>query len=508
MTAGNLTGALSTYRAAQAWSTVDWDKAERFVYRLQVRIAKAINLGRYNKAKALQWLLTRSYYAKLLAVKRVCESQGSKTPGVDGELWHCASSKYRASLNLNTRGYRASPLRRIYIPKRNGKRRPLSIPTMKDRAMQALYLLALLPIAETKADRSSYGFRPERSAHDALHHCYVALAGDRKAQWVLDADIEGCFDNISHQWLLEHIPIDKRVLTRWLDAGFIESQSFNPTTGGVPQGGVISPTLANMALDGLEAIIRDATKGRKVNFIRYADDFIATADSPSLLEDAIIPLIDKFLSTRGLRLSPEKTRIVHIDDGFDFLGFNIRKYQGKYLSKPSKENVKSFTREIKQVVRKGYGHSGAVLIGRLNPKIKGWANYYRTGASKSTYSKIDNMIYSMCMHWVMRKFKYHRRYKAVKRYFRRRSATRGWVFSDINIKSNGTKEVVSIHYMMDVRIQRHAMIRRDANPFDTAYYDYFQKRKQWKQSQRNIQRKADRRIYAQMQSSLLLDASL
>ena len=508
MTAGNLTGALSTHRAAKAWSNVDWDKAERFVYRLQVRIAKAISLGKYNKAKALQWLLTRSHYAKLLAVKRVCESQGSKTPGVDGELWRCASSKYRASLNLNTRGYRALPLRRIYIPKRNGKRRPLSIPTMKDRAMQALYLLALLPIAETKADRSSYGFRPERSAHDALQHCYIAFAGNNKAQWVLDADIEGCFDNISHQWLLENIPIDKRVLTRWLDAGFIESQSFSPTTGGVPQGGVISPTLANIALDGLEVIIREAGKGRKVNFIRYADDFIATADSKDLLEDTIIPLIDKFLATRGLRLSSEKTRIVHIDDGFDFLGFFIRKYQGKYLSKPSKANVKSFTREIKQVVRRGYGHSGAALIRQLNPKIRGWANYYRIGVAKATYAKMDNYIYKVCMHWVMRKYSYHCRYKAVDKYFRRRSAMRGWIFSDLNVKSNGIKEVVAITKMMDVRIQRHVLIRGNANPFDAAYCDYFQKRKQWKKSQSGIQRRADRRIYAKMQSSLLPDASL
>ena len=506
MTAVQLAGALTMHQAAKAWSNIDWDKVERCVYRLQARIAKAIELGRYNKAKVLQRLLVKSHYAKLLAVKRVTESRGSKTAGVDGVLWRCASVKYRASQALNAQGYRTMPLRRIYIPKRNGKRRPLSIPTMKDRAMQALHLQGLIPVAEVTADPFSYGFRPERSTHDALQHCYIALAGKNRAKWVLEADIEGCFDNISHEWLLKNIPMDRRVLKQWLKAGFVEKQSIEQTISGVPQGGVASPVLANMALDGLEKTIKASCgKGKNVNFVRYADDFIVTAATPELLRDKIIPLINEFLALRGLRLSPEKTKITHIDDGFDFLGFNIRKYRGKYLSKPSKDSVKTCLREIKKVIQKGYGLKGSLLITLLNPKIKGWANYYRIGASKATYAKMDDQIYRMCMHWTLRKYNYQRRRKAAGRYFHRRTVMRRWIFSDTNINKNGIKVVVAIAKMMDVRIQRHIKIRSEANPFDPTFREYFQKRKQWKQSQSRFQRRADRRIYGQMQSSLKLD---
>lgn len=378
------TGALSSREYAKRWVNVNWQEAESSVYRLQMRIAKAIEEGKYGKVKSLQWLLTRSHHAKLLAVRRVSESKGSCTAGVDMELWKTSAVKYQAALSLKTKGYCAQPLRRIYIPKRNGKRRPLSIPTMKDRAIQALYLQALVPIAEVTGEKNSYGFRPERSAYDACHQCYCVLARNNMAQWVLEADIEGCFDNISHQWLLENIPMDKRVLRQWLEAGYIEKQSFSNTVQGTPQGGVASPVLANMTLDGLEDVVKSSCpKQSKVNYIRYADDFIVTAAKPELLKDNVIPAINAFLNPRGLRLSPEKTKITHIEDGFDFLGYNIRKYRGKFLSKPSKESVKTFLKGVKLVFRKGYGLSGVDLIKMLNPKITGWANYYRADRSKS-----------------------------------------------------------------------------------------------------------------------------
>lgn len=503
MTARQSTGAPSSVQSAASWLVINWGKVEREVHRLQVRIAKAVKAGKYGKAKSLQWLLVRSHHAKLLSVKRVAENDGSRTAGVDGAIWKTAAEKYQAAMSLNTKGYSASPLRRIYISKRNGKRRPLSIPTMLDRAMQALYLLALTPIAEVTGDKNSYGFRPERSTQDACHQCYIVLAGKNKAQWVLEADIEGCFDNICHQWLLNNIPMDKRVLQQWLKAGFIEKQTRHKTERGTPQGGIASPVLANMALDGLETAIKaSCPSGSKVNFVRYADDFIVTGANQTLLQEGVMPAISEFLKPRGLRLSPEKTKITHIEEGFDFLGFNIRKYKGKFLTKPPKDRCKAFLKGAKDIVKASYGWSGVDLIRQLNPKITGWANYYRGSAAKATYAKIDDAIFKMCKYWVLRKYGKRRRRKAVAKYFRRRSATRNWIFSDITVNKNDQKEVLFIKKMMDVRIQRHVKIRGEAHPFDPGYKEYFSKRKEWKKSVSDRQRRASRRIYAQMQASL------
>ena len=277
MTAGQLTGALSTRDAANAWKTIDWAQAEKQVYRLQMRIAKAVKAERWGKVRALQRLLTTSYTAKLLAIKRVTENKGSRTAGMDGETWRSSSSKFQATAKLSRRGYKPQPLRRIHIPKRGGKR-ALSIPTMRDRGMQALYLLALEPIAETTGDPHSYGFRRQRCAQDAIEQCYINLARGGSAQWVLKADIQSCFDNLSHQWLLAHIPIDKDVLRKWLKAGYMEKQTRFPTKSGAAQGGVISPTVMNMALDGLQQAIKARChRGDKVNYIRYADDSVPRA---------------------------------------------------------------------------------------------------------------------------------------------------------------------------------------------------------------------------------------
>ena len=236
MTVVLMTGATSACPKAETWQKIDWVKAEAHVYRLQVRIAEAVNEGRYGKAKALQWLLTKSHYAKLLAVKRVTSSKGSKTPGIDGEILTSGKAKYKAINSLNTRGYQSSPLRRVHIPKRNGKTRALGIPTIRDRAMQALHLQALEPIAETTGDLNSYGFRRGRSQQDAVVQCYTALSRKNCAEWVLEADIKACFDEISHDWLLQNIPVDKGVLQQWLNAGFMEKDFFYDIDAGVPQG--------------------------------------------------------------------------------------------------------------------------------------------------------------------------------------------------------------------------------------------------------------------------------
>ncbi len=226
---------------AHKWDGVDWDRARREVRRLQLRIAKAVKEGRWNRVKVLQHLLTRSFYAKLLAVKRVTSNKGRKTPGVDGVLWQGARAKWRAVSSLRKRGYRPQPLRRIYIPKKNGKKRPLSIPTFLDRAMQALHKLALAPVAETTADPNSYGFREGRSCADAIAAAFNALSKPNSATWILEGDITGCYDNISQGWMEQHIPMEKDVLHKWLGAGYVEDNRLYPTRKGTPQGGIISP---------------------------------------------------------------------------------------------------------------------------------------------------------------------------------------------------------------------------------------------------------------------------
>jgi len=461
------------------WNQLIWDNIEKNVYKLQMRIAKAVNNKQYGKAKALQWLLVNSTSAKLLAVKRVTTAKGSKTPGIDGVVWKTSEEKYEAMRSLKVRGYKAKPLRRIYIPKKNGKQRPLSIPTMHDRAMQALYLLALEPISETTADLNSYGFRPKRSAHDAIQQCYITLAGKHSAQWILEADIKACFDEINHEWLMNNIMMNKRVLAQWLNAGYIDKNQRFETIRGTPQGGPASPLLANLVLDGLEKEIHAGCKqGDKVNYIRFADDFIVTAKSPEILKEKVIPIIVNFLAQRGLSLSQEKTKIVHIEEGFDFLGFNVRKYRGKFLTKPSKNSIKAIKMKIKETVRKGYGWSGAELISTLNPIIKGWANYYRTGVSKATYAALDNYIYQKTFYWTMRKFNGHHRYKAMDRYFRNRSLSRRWIFSDA-VKTKDGKKNICINKMMDIKIQRHVKIRSIANPYLPEYKEYFEERVKW-----------------------------
>jgi RNA-directed DNA polymerase len=223
------------------WREVDWRTVSGEVRRLQVRIVKAVETGRWGKVKALQRLLTTSRNGKLLAVRRVTENQGKKTPGVDGESWDTPEKKMAAVGALRGRGYRPLPLRRIYIPKSNGKLRPLGIPTMKDRAMQALHQLALDPVAETTADEDSYGFRQKRRCADAMAGCLMALVRHGSSPWVLEGDIRGCFDNISHDWLLAHIPTDRGILQKWLKAGYMEKGVLHATEHGTPQGGIITP---------------------------------------------------------------------------------------------------------------------------------------------------------------------------------------------------------------------------------------------------------------------------
>ena len=362
-----------------SWKKIDFSRCERKVRKLQFRIAKAQKEGRYNKVKALQHLLVTSFEAKVLAVRKVTTNKGKRTAGIDHVLWDTDARKINAVCSLKRRGYKALPLKRVNIPKKNGKMRPLGIPTMKDRAMQALYLMALEPITETTADANSYGFRKFRSTADAIDALHRWLSRDCSPQWILEGDIKGCFDHISHQWLLDNVRIDKRILEKWLKSGVVFNKMPQPTVEGTPQGGIISPILANTTLDGMERMLKERYRvnyidGRlyhpKVNYVRYADDFIVTADKRETLEDVKCMLIE-FLRERGLTLSEEKTLITHISEGFDFLGFNVRKYNGTLLIKPSSKSQKRFTEKLHEVVfKKNKAVAQQKLIEELNPVLR------------------------------------------------------------------------------------------------------------------------------------------
>lgn len=469
-----------------SWQAIDWRAAERVVRGLQVRIAKAVKDGNWRKAKALQRFLTRSFYGRALAVRRVTENQGRRTPGVDGELWRTPIGKYGAIDRLQRRGYQPKPLRRVYIPKANGKQRPLGIPTMLDRAMQALHLLALIPVAETTGDPNSYGFRPMRSTADAIEQCFKTLSGHANcARWVLEADIEGCFDNISHDWLLAHVPMDKSVLRKWLKAGVVDMGKFRPTEAGTPQGGIISPTLANFALDGLERKLRDTfgqkgtRKGNrnKVNLARYADDFVITGASKELLETEALPLVRDFLAERGLRLSAEKTHITHVDRGFDFLGWNVRRYSGKILIKPSRKNVKAFLGKVREIVKQHKAVAQLYLLWQLNPVIRGWANYHRSQVASEIFHKADHDIWRLLFRWAKRRHADKGARWVLERYFRPIGRLQ-WHFAAERSSEDGRKITTPLVRASDFKIRRHVKIIAEANPFDPAWDDYFEKRRQ------------------------------
>jgi RNA-directed DNA polymerase len=302
---------------------------------------------------------------------------------------------------------------------------------MADRAMQALYLLALDPIAETLADPNSYGFRLERSTADAIDQCHRVLSQRGSAQWILEGDIRSCFDRLSHDWLMAHIPMDQAIVRKWLNAGFMDTHILYPTKAGVPQGGVASPVMMNLALTGLERHITDAVPksqgGRrtKIHVITFADDFIITGRSKAFLEDEVQPLVAQFLAERGLELSQEKTRVTHIEKGFDFLGTHVRKYHGKLLCTPAKKNVQAFLDTIRGIVKRTKQARTGNLIMQLNPVIRGWAQYHQHGASKRTFARVDHEIFTLLWQWAQRRHPKKSRYWLRDAYFRTEGRTTG-----------------------------------------------------------------------------------
>ena len=358
---------------------------------------------------------------------------------------------------------------------------------MIDRSQQALHLLALDPVVETTADKNSYGFRQQRSCADAIAQCFITLAPAPDTQWILEADIRNCFGQISHDWLLAHVPMDRTILRKWLKSGYMDKHVFHETTEGTPQGGIVSPALANCALDGLERLLREkfpqmkrlkslGGKTASVNFIRYADDFVISGRTKELLEGEVKLLVEQFLQERGLELSPKKTVITHVEKGFDFLGQNVRRYpNGKLLIKPSKKNVKTFLDGIRQTIRNARGMSAADLIDLLNPKIRGWANYHRHVVSSRTFASVDRSIFYKLWQWARGRHPEKSSHWLKKKYFEKRG-TREWCFFGETCDDQGQLNNVSLYHAKSTPIKRRVKVKGEANPYDPSFETYFEER--------------------------------
>lgn len=474
------------------WNAINWRNAFKIVRNLRQRIFRASQQGDHKKVRSLQKLMLKSYSNTLVSVRKITQvNQGKKTAGVDQLLVKTPVQRRELVATITTlQVWKTKPTKRIYIPKKNGKLRPLSIPTIIDRCIQAKVKNALEPYWENHFERTSYGFRPGRGCHDAIAAIYAICRSGTKKPWVVDADIKGAFDNIDHNFLLETLKGFPAIglIKEWLKAGYVDKNVFYETETGTPQGGPISPLLANIALHGMEEAIgvirkkvpkqnREFVSGNRT-IVKYADDWAAFCESKEDAEE-VSKILSEWLSKRGLTVSPEKTRIVHLSEGFNFLGFNIRqyptkknKYGCKLLIKPSKESVKKLRSNLLQEWRKLKGCNSDKVISTLNPIIRGWANYFRIGVSYKTFSQLD--------HWMWnRQYYYARHMHPRKSYSWLRKKYWGclnedrpfdkWVFGNTETGQHLLK-------FKWFKIERHIIVKGTASLDDPSLYEYWKKR--------------------------------
>ena len=470
------------------WQIVNWRKANRVVKNLRQRIFKATRKQDWSRVRNLQRLLLKSYSTVLLAVRRVTQiNAGKRTAGIDKMLVKTGLAKAKLVDELRLwKPWQPLAARRVYIPKSNGKQRPLGIPSVIDRCYQAMVKEALEPCWEAQFEPTSFGFRPRRSAQDAMAQIYVIANVNNRKKWVIDADIAGCFDHIDHDFLLKQLgnfPA-RGLISQWLRAGYLEDGQMHPTMSGTPQGGIISPLLANIALHGMETALGIfrytqgvVKKGTRKLVVRYADDFLVFCETEAEAEATQADL-QRFLSIRGLTLSEEKTRIVHLSEGFDFLGFNVRHYRSintqtgwKLLIKPSLKSVAQFREKLRHTFKRLQGSNAMCLIRVLNPIIRGWANYYRGVVSSEVFGHLSGYIFWKVRRWISKTHPNKSYTWRDRRYWMEHPAYPGshWSFVD-----QGSGMV--LYRIEFTRIQRHVLIRGDACPDDPSYQGYFEQR--------------------------------